>query len=92
MPAAIAAMSARPPITPPTIGPIGVECVGVGEGDGGGVGSVLEDETGGVTITEDRVGLAGGVFALVDKTELNTVVSDLSNCPTYVVDTGIMFV
>jgi hypothetical protein len=49
MPAAIAAMSARPPITPPTIGPIAVECPGDGEVDG--VGGVLEDETGGSGLT-----------------------------------------
>jgi hypothetical protein len=60
MPAMIAAMSASPPMTPPTIGPTGVELLDCG------VEVVVEVGVVGVIDFERDVGLGVGVVGLED--------------------------
>lgn len=52
IPNAMSAMRAMPPITPPTMAPMGVEGpgVGVGVGDGGGEGEGVEIGPGGTVV------------------------------------------
>jgi len=64
IPTATAVISATPPMTPPTIGPIGVDFLGTGDGVGVGVGvGVVGTGTG----VEDDGGLVVGMWVGTDR-------------------------